>query len=317
MKKAGRSLYDRPVFFRYDSMTPNLGTLDLPMNVCQSDHVGRSRPNHHARPPGLDAWLLSVDATKEPSVRVIEIDGTRCVIKRRRASVLRGVSYVIRYIRASVLAVGCKVFLGEFPSPRVLLRNGLPYEAERLKVLDAANLRVPLIWAEAPGMLALEYVGDDMPGVLRRADPAARRTLARAIARDLAEFHQAGFSHGGAQVRNLICQNDAIWRIDFEENIGEALSLPLAQAYDVYQCIASITALRGIAGDAAQTLGDEVLRAYLHANDDAAVRLALGRFARLFGRASTLLRPLFGKLPGRDIQGFFRTAHTLGLLFKS
>ena len=276
-----------------------------------------SRPTHRQPPPGLAAWLDQVDAAREPSIRVVDIDGVTCVIKRRQASVLQGLSYAVRYVRASVLAVGCRLFLGEFPSPTVLLQNGLAYEAERLRGMDAAGLRVPAIWAQAPGMLALEYVGVDIPGVLRKADPQTREQLARTIAQDLAAFHQAGFWHGGAQVRNLIWQEGEIWRIDFEENIGGALSLSLAQAYDVYQCISSITALRGLPDAQAAALGDVVLYAYLQANPDPAVRASLVRFARLFTRSSALLRPVFGRVPGRDIQGFFRTAHTLGLLLKS
>ena len=74
-------------------------------------------PVHHNAPPGLRAWLDSVDASREPSVREVTIDGVRCVIKRRRPSLGGGLSYALRYTRALFLGLGCKLFLGEFPAP--------------------------------------------------------------------------------------------------------------------------------------------------------------------------------------------------------
>lgn len=276
-----------------------------------------TRPHHVQAPASLGQWLAGVDASREPSVRIIEVDGVKGVVKRRRPGLGRGISYALRYVRAAALGAGCKLFLGQWPAPGVLVHNGLAHEVSRLRQMDDADWRVPLVWSYVPGELVLEYVGDDMPGVLRRATSERQRWYATAIAEDLAAFHARGLWHGGAQVRNLTWHQDEIWRIDFEENIGAALSLDLAQAYDVYQCLSSLVALRGLSDGVALELGTQVLQAYLLAHPDADVRLALTRMARTLCTAARVLKPVLGWVPGRDVQGFFRVAHCLRLLLKS
>ena len=63
-----------------------------------------------------------------------------------RPSLGGGLSYALRYTRALFLGLGCKLFLGEFPRPGVVLRNGLEHEAERLSALLQAGCRVPEVW---------------------------------------------------------------------------------------------------------------------------------------------------------------------------
>lgn len=271
-------------------------------------------PHHHA-PAGLQAWLDSVDAAREPSVREIEIDGVACVVKRRRASVMQGLSYGLRYLRALGLAVGCKVFLGEFPSPRVLLRNGLAYEAERLRQLSEAGCRVPDVWMEAPGLLVLEHVGEDFANLIRHAGPEQRLQWVRDLAVDLAQFHAQGHWHGGAQIRNVTLRDGQLWRIDFEENTGGALSLPLAQAYDLYQLLSSLLGLRKLDDADPVGLGKVMLAAYFEAYPAPEVRVRLKRLARVICGSAAALRPVAGRLPGRDIRGFFQVADTLRTLF--
>jgi len=274
-------------------------------------------PPRHSEPPvSLRAWLDAGNAAAlDKSVAEITLDGVRCVVKQRRPGAGRSLSYVLRYLRASMLAVVCRIFLGEFPRPGVLLRNGLPYEAERLRHLRQANWRVPDVWWQQPGMLVLEHVGDNLPWRIRGADPERRRELVRAVALDLAAFHARGLWHGGAQVRNLTLRDGVLWRIDFEENIGGALSLPLAQAYDLFQTLSSLQSMRKVPEDELPQLGTLALRAYLDARPDPAVRAALRRMARLVCGASRVLGPVAGRLPWRDVRAFFRLADTLRLLW--
>ncbi|HYG46289.1 MAG TPA: hypothetical protein VEA17_25455 [Bordetella sp.] len=277
--------------------------------------MSQPSPPHHQAPPGLRAWLDSVDAAREPSVREVTIDGITCVVKRRRSGVLLAVGYVLRYLRALVLAFGCKLFLGEFPRPSVLLRNGLAYEAGRLRRLRQAGCRVPQVWWEEPGLLVLEHVGDDLAGLVRHADPAQRVRWVHALAADLAAFHARGHWHGGAQIRNITLRDGELWRIDFEENVGGALSLPLAQAYDLFQLVSSLMALRKLQDDNLPGLGKLMLDVYFDTYPAPAVRARLQRLARVVCVGAAVLRPVAGRLPGRDIQGFFRVADTLRTLY--
>jgi len=259
----------------------------------------------------LHAWLERAKQTPLPSVDEVKIDGRWCVVKHRRPSVRGGISYVLRYIRAAVLAVGCKLVLGEFPNPRILLRNGLEYEAERLRRLREADCWVPDIWWQEPGLLVLEHVGTDLNALIRRGSDEYRISLAAHAGRDLAEFHKRGFSHGGAQIRNLTMRGTNIWRIDFEENIGEALSRPLSQAYDLFQMVASVLSMRKLPSDIMPRLGEVMLASYFEANPDPEVRVRLLRLGRFLRVLAWPLRPLLGWLGSRDIQGFFRVADTL------
>jgi tRNA A-37 threonylcarbamoyl transferase component Bud32 len=272
----------------------------------QPEHPAR----HHAPPAGLRAWLASVDLADESHVHEVELDGVWCVVKRRRASVRGAISYGVRYLRAFALGVGCKIFLGEFPNPGVLLRNGLAYEAERLRFLGAAGCRVPQVWWQEPGLLVLEHVGTDLSALIRHGSEATRVSLMQQAGRDLAEFHLRGLWHGGAQIRNITVRDGEMWRIDFEENIGGALSLPLAQAYDLFQLLASLVSLRSLPAGGAP-LGRVTLDAYFQVNPDEQVRARLARLGRATNLVARPVRPLLGRLSSRDIQGFFRLAEIL------
>ncbi|ALM81968.1 hypothetical protein [Bordetella sp. N] len=269
-------------------------------------------PVHQSPPPDLQAWLEAAATRPQPQVLETELDGIHFVVKRRPASLGGSISYVLRYLRAFFLGLGCRVFLGEFPNPRVLLQNGLDFEARRLRLLLDDGCRVPAIWHQEPGLLVLEHVGQDLSSVIRHGSAETRSRWARVAGRDLAEFHRRGHCHGGAQIRNLTIRNDELWRIDFEENIGEALSLPLAQAYDLFQLVASLVSLRKLPTDIMPGLARDMVEGYFEVNPDAQVRARLARLGRLLGGAARMLRPLLGRVSSRDIQGFFRVADVLG-----
>ncbi len=261
---------------------------------------------------GLKAWL-ALHAKDGPGVSVIEIEGVPCVVKRRRDSMSTRLIYLLRFIRSWTLAQFCWLAFGEHPSARVLLQNGLSDEAKRLHILYEAGCHVPEILHQEPGVLVLSYVGQGVPFLVRRSVPAQRLVWMDRCAKDLAAFHQAGFVHGGAQLRNLMFLNDRITRVDFEENIGEAMSRPLGQAYDVYQMLSSMAGLRGheLTPDSRQILCNRLLDTYLEANPDPLVAKELARFGRSFGKVKTSLGWLLARLHWRDVQGFLYVTHTL------
>jgi tRNA A-37 threonylcarbamoyl transferase component Bud32 len=260
----------------------------------------------------LQAWLTQ-HATAGSGVWVTEIDGVHCVVKRRRETFATRLIYVVRFIRSWTLSQFCWLAFGEHPAASVLLRNSLCDEAKRLKILHRAGCHVPDILYEEPEVLVLEYVGQGMPFLVRRSTPAERLIWMDRCATDLAHFHQAGFVHGGAQLRNLMYLNNRITRVDFEENIGEAMSRPLGQAYDVYQMLSSMAGLRGheLTPHARQILCDRLLSAYIEANPDPLITKELARMGRSFGKIKTCLGWLLRTLRWRDVQGFLYVTQTL------
>ena len=262
----------------------------------------------------LTRWLA--DHASEPSsVHIVDLDGHRCVIKLRKPRLTETLIYRVRVVRAWLLSCLCWLALGERPSVRVLMRTTLDDEARKLQFFSSHGYRVPKVWRHESGVLVLEYVGQDLPYLIRMDTPAGRFVWMDRAARDLAAFHRAGFVHGGAQLRNLMCEGEVITRIDFEENIGEALSRPLAQAYDVYQMVSSMAGLRGehFGVTERQDLSLRLLQTYLVTNPDPSVKRALKRFGRAMGGVQRYLGWFLKCLPGRDIRGFLYVSDALRL----
>ena len=263
----------------------------------------------------LDEWLLS-HAADAAGVTFVEFSGRSCVVKRHRATWFSPLTTALKFVRALVLSWLCWLLMGERPSTQRLLKNTLQDEAQRLVRFKEAGSSVPSVWYQAPDLLVLEYVGQDMPYLIRLASPERRLELMTIAAQELAKFHCAGFVHGGAQLRNLMMHEDgAITRIDFEENIGEALSLPLAQAYDVFQLLSSMAGLRGHEFSPAerQALCHQLLAVYLRANPDPLVRASLKALEKQFTATKKYLGWCLKWIPGRDVQGFLYVTNTLRL----
>lgn len=263
----------------------------------------------------LEQWLL-LHADDPTGVSFVEFAGHSCVVKRYRAKWFSPLIAGLKFAKVVVLSWLCWLLMGERPLPQRLLKNNLQDEAQRLVRLKDAGSSVPKVWYHAPEILVLEYVGQDMPYLIRMATPEGRLGLMSRAAQELANFHRAGFVHGGAQLRNLMVSDDGTaTRIDFEENIGEALSLPLAQAYDVFQMISSMAGLRGheFSLNERQTLCHQLLAAYLGANPDPLVRTQLISIEKKFAVIKKYLGWCLKSIPGRDIQGFLYVANTLRL----
>ena len=263
----------------------------------------------------LDEWLL-LHADDAAGVSFIELAGHPCVVKRHRTKWLSPLTDGLKFVRVAVLSGLCWLLMGERPSPQRLLKNTLQDEAQRLVRLKDAGSSVPKVWYRAPDLLVLEYVGQDMPYLIRTATPEGRLALMSMAAQELANFHRGGFVHGGAQLRNLMVRDDGTaTRIDFEENIGEALSLPLAQAYDVFQMISSMAGLRGheFSSTERQALCHQLLIDYLRANPDPLLRSQLIAIEKKFASVKKYLGWLLKSIPGRDIHGFLYVTNTLRL----
>jgi tRNA A-37 threonylcarbamoyl transferase component Bud32 len=273
-------------------------------------HAGDAQFRH-----ALDDWLL-LHASDATGVSFVDLAGRACVVKRYKARWFAPLTAAMQFVNVYALSCLCWLLLGERPSTRLLLKKTLQDEAQRLTRLKEAGSAVPSIWYQAPDVLVLEYVGQDLPYLIRIAAPEGRLKLMTTAAQQLAQFHQAGFVHGGAQLRNLMMQEDGtVTRIDFEENIGQALSIALAQAYDVFQMLSSMAGLRGheFSPTERQALCHQLLAVYLKANPDPLVRNALTMIEKKFSAIKQYLGGLFKWLPGRDIQGFFYVTNTLRL----
>ena len=240
----------------------------------------------------LATWLAA-HAHDPNGVEIITLGGQKFVVKRRGPKPFDGLIYAFRFMRSFTLSLLCWLVWGQRPATRTLLQNGLT----------------------EPGVLVLEFVGEDLPHYLRTSDPAGRIVWIKRVASDLASFHLAGFVHGGAQLRNLMFDDNKLTRIDFEENIGEALALPLGQAYDFYQMLSSLAGMRAdeISASERQALCNQMLHEYLLQNPDVAVKQHLKNMAMVFTWLVRIVGPILRLIPGKDVQGFLYVTNTLGL----
>ncbi|MFZ5584212.1 MAG: hypothetical protein ACOZCK_16325 [Pseudomonadota bacterium] len=261
-----------------------------------------SAPNLPAGAPELVAAIEAALAAR-PEERILRLshEGQSLVVKRASDQTRAPwVTWIAARIAGS---------LSPQPLPRQSLalsdQGGLiRIEARRLRSLCAAGVRVPQILAEGQDWLALEAVGMTLERALRRCSRVDGDALLERTAIDLAAFHRAGHWHGGSQVKNLMLWQGEIYRIDFEEDIGEHLPLAVAQTLDLVLLVNSCLLLDDRGEAAWQAMGETLLERYFAAHPAADIRRCLQR-AMLWLRAITFLARPWRHKRGRSLRRVF------------
>jgi tRNA A-37 threonylcarbamoyl transferase component Bud32 len=163
--------------------------------------------------------------------------------------------------------------------------NSMDFEANRLRTLARAGVRVPRVAAQTADFFALEYCGTVAATLLEKWSAETWRTELQKLATELGEFHRAGHWHGGAQIKNITLQDGLSYRIDFEENFGEFLPLTATQTADLLLFLNSISLAGPIVEAEARRLLPELLTCYFTANPDPEIK-------KIIARALPLLRSL-------------------------
>lgn len=214
-----------------------------------------------------------------------------------------------------LLKAFCRIALGSsVPLEALRLASGeerLAREAARLRALAAAGEAVPQVLALAPDCLVLEHVGDTLEQSLFPLNRAEIFSRLIAATDDLARFHEAGHWHGGSQVKNMTLRNGRLFRIDFEEDLGKHLPLPVTQAYDVVLLVNSSTLLCDLDEQASTALATDMFKRYLAARPDPALRATLARALPALGFACKLFSPLRNRR-GRSLKRIFILRDALG-----
>jgi len=166
--------------------------------------------------------------------------------------------------------------------------GSMDFEARRLQALADAGQRVPRVALLTPEFFVLEHRGTVVATLLEKWKPDTWRHELPRLASELAEFHCAGQWHGGAQIKNVTLQNGISYRIDFEENFGEFVPLPAAQAADLVLFLNSISLAGPIVEPEARQLLPQLLATYFAANPDPEIRQIIRRTLPLLGRLASL-----------------------------
>jgi tRNA A-37 threonylcarbamoyl transferase component Bud32 len=243
--------------------------------------------------PAVDTLIGATEAAlaAKPQSRTLVIDhgGQRYVAKRlaerpRRLTQTLFMRWLVKQITGQPLPLRT-LALSEAAS-------SMDYEAQRLQALAAAGVCVPRIAHKSSGYLLLEHRGAVVASLLEKWPADTWRSELPRMARELGEFHAAGFWHGGAQIKNVTLQDGIYTRIDFEENFGEFLPLAVTQATDLLLFLNSISLAGPVDETESRQLLPVLIAAYTQAHpDNAAIRDTLRRAMPWFRRIVRLERP--------------------------
>ena len=269
---------------------------------ASSPPPARTAAASDAPDPGLAA-AVAIALAARPEERILRLQHQGQAIVVKRASDQTRPAWV------TWLAARIAASLSPQPLPRHSLalsdQGGLiRVESRRLRSLHAAGVKVPRVLAEGPDWLALEAVGNTLEEAARSHDRPTWDALLRRAAADLAAFHRAGHWHGGAQVKNLMLWQGDLYRIDFEEDIGEHLPLAVTQTLDLVLLVNSCLLLDERGEDAWAALGLTLLQTYFAAHPAPDMRACLQR-AMVWLRLLTGLARPWRNRRGRSLRRVF------------
>lgn len=247
--------------------------------------------------------LIERELAAQPEERILRLHHENLDLVVKRASDQTR-SPLVTWIAARIAR-----HLSDQAPPRASLtladqRSLIRIESRRLRALHAAGVRVPRVIAEDAGWLALEAVGDTLEHARQRLSGADWDLQALAAMDDLANFHRAGHWHGASQAKNLMLWQDRIYRIDFEEDIGDHLPLAVAQTLDLVLLVNSCLLLDDRGEGAWDAMGETLFRRYFAARPAPEIRDCLKRAMGWLRAIAWLARPWRNRR-GRSLRRVF------------
>lgn len=166
-------------------------------------------------------------ARDQAGVRRIDHEGRPAWHKRygggSRRLRLKLLDWVVRGLGVPVLR----------PPPRHAGDAARRAEQRRLQALRASGVQVPEILSAGDGFLVLGDMGSTLAARLRQVDPEEAGRLLASAAHEVARVHAAGLYLGQPLARNItVDEAGRVGFLDFEEDPGEILPVPQAQARD-------------------------------------------------------------------------------------
>lgn len=219
---------------------------------------------------------------EQQSVERVDVDGQPAWAKRYGAESRR---FRLALLDAVVRLLGVPALR---PPPRHAGDAARATEQRRIEQLSGADVVVPGILRSSEATLVLADMGRTLAAHLREVDAAAAERLFADAAEAIACVHASGHYLGQPLPRNITI--DAIGRIgflDFEEDPGEVMDLPHAQARDWLVFTSGVAKYLPFDD---QRMGGIIAAAL--ASVPAMARDELARSAARLGFLETLTRPL-------------------------
>lgn len=184
-----------------------------------------------------------------------------------------------RRLRLALLRwIACRLRLAALlpPPPAPSAEVACARERAAIERLHALGARAPQLLAVEANLLVLSDLGETLSARCKaEPDPARRKDWVRRGFEAIVDLHRRGGCLSQAFARNLVCSDEGIGFIDFEEDPLDTMPLPAAQARDVLLYVYSTA--RFMDGDRAGYAA--LLQAHL-AGESAAVRVETLRVAR-------------------------------------
>lgn len=185
--------------------------------------------------------------------------------------------------------------------------HGLAAEAAALGELAKAGWPVPPVLGLSPYWLVLGDAGHSVERWLNvETDRSARRERIAACADLLRRLHQAGFWHGGAQIRNFYWAAQGPGLLDMEDHELPGMTLPEKQARDLLLFLYSLIRY----DNAADPILLPIARGLIGAARPEA-RQALAKLHRRLGPLLRAIAPLSSH-GGRDLRQVVAAEKLLG-----
>jgi len=205
---------------------------------------------------------------------------------------IEGQWYVVKWmqrkpwavVRSCLAALACRMAFGERVTPSTLRTRGIQTEAQRLRALHADGRRVPKVLLQHEEYLVLSAVGTSLDRIIPQLLAREKIDLFEQVADDLADWHNHGHWHGGAQLRNVTLHQNELYRIDFEEPHGHVLSPATTRVYDMLLFFGD--ALARLDAEQVIAQGERLMRRYLNhvpQTQQTAIKKQLRRLLRLLG----------------------------------
>ena len=139
-----------------------------------------------------------------------EIDGVKVVVKKYEKSKKNKWHILLR--------IFFRLTKHPLLTPTVLSadKNSVLFETGKLKNMFSRGINVPRVLYICDDYFVMSYTGENLTDIIDK-EPKRRRELIEKAIIQMALMHNAGFTHGGSQIRNFTELNGEIFSIDFEE----------------------------------------------------------------------------------------------------
>lgn len=191
--------------------------------------------------------------------------------------------------------------------------QSVDFEVNRLQSLAAAGVAVPRVVLKSGDFFILDYCGTVVATLLEAWQPETWRKELPRLSKELGEFHRAGHWHGSAQIRNITLLEGKSYRIDFEEDFGLSLALPVCQLHDLLLFLNSVSLAGPVDEAETRQLLPSLLENYFSENPDDEIRQLTIRILPLMRTLARLASP-FQRWSKKGIRRMLILVDLLGAL---